>query len=287
MSKRDLTQEPKVTSYLDYREFLKDWIDFKKTNSQAYSHRAIAAKVGLKSGGHISQILSGRAKLSQGTLDQLTEWMKLTANESLYLKHLTQFNHAKTQEEQKKAYERLKKLKGASAVLLDKDQFEYYSHWSYSAIREALTIFNIQDEAADLSVLGRQLIPPLTQGEVARGVELLKRLGLIEPDAQGYLKSTSQILSTGKQVQGLYLNEYVQEVLKLAHGAVQRIPVGEKYNSWISMTLGKSSFPQVIEELRSSRERILKIVKEEKHPSRVYHLNLNLFPFTQVRKKVE
>lgn len=285
MPHRDLNQEPQVTSYLDYREFLKDWIDFKKSSSQAYSHRAIAAKVGLKSGGHISQILSGRAKMSQDTLDQFTDWMKMAPNEALYFKHLTQFNHAKTQEDQKKAYERLKALKGASAVVLDKDQFEYYSHWSYSAIREALTIFNIREESADFSVLGRQLIPPLTQGEVSKGVELLKRLGLIESNDEGYLKSTSQILSTGKQVQGLYLNEYVQEVLKLAHGAVQRVPVGEKYNSWISMTLGKSSFPKVIEELRSSRERILKIVKEEEDPSRVYHLNLNLFPFTQVRKK--
>lgn len=271
---------PEVMNYLDYREFLKDWLETKKKTSKAFSHRHIASKIGLKSGGHISQILNGKASLSGAHLDAFIELLNLAHHNASYFKHLVYLNQAKTQEEQKSNYEKLQGLKGASVVQLDKDQFEYYSHWSYSAIREALTVFQIKDDPQEFSFLGRQLIPPLSHDEIQQGIELLKRLELIQANEEGFLKASDQILTTGKQVQGLYLNEYVQEVLKLAQGAVQRIPVGEKYNSWISMAIGKQAYPKVIEELRQSRQRILKLVEEDPEPTRVYHLNLNLFPFT-------
>ena len=94
------------------------------------------------------------------------------------------------------------------------------------------------------------------------------------------------MLSTGPQTSSLHFNEHVYLILDLARCAIQRIPTGEKYNSWISMAIGTQSFMRIVDELCETRKRLLKIVSEDSSPQRVYHLNLNLFPFTQKRKKL-
>ena len=53
-----------VFEYTDYRKCLKDYYEAKRAENKAVSHRFIAERVGFKSGGHFSQIISGKANIS-------------------------------------------------------------------------------------------------------------------------------------------------------------------------------------------------------------------------------
>lgn len=272
-----------VFDFTDYRLFLQEWFTQKKSEHSAWSHRMLAEKVGLKSGGHISLILNGKANLKEQTLEAFIRLLKFKTNEASYFRNLVLYNQATAHTEQKACYERLLACRDSKITVLQVDQYQYYRHWYYSAIREALSIFDFR--GTEFHHLGDQLIPALSAEQVQEAFEFLQRLNLIQKDKQGFWRATDQILSTGPMQRGIHFNEHVSNILELARCAVQRIPTGEKYNSWISMAIGEESFQQIVEELRETRKRILKIVEKDTHPQRVFHLNLNLFPFTQKRKK--
>jgi uncharacterized protein (TIGR02147 family) len=273
----------RLFDYLDYRQFLKDWIAQKKTQSNAWSHRIIAEKVHLKSTGHISLILNGKANLKESALESFIHLLKLQDSEAEYFRNLVLHNQATTHQEQTKYYERLLACKDSLVTVLQVDQYAYYSRWYYSAVREALSIFEFRGD--EFKALGEQMIPALSGDQVQEAFQFLQRLQLIEKSAQGFWKPTDRILSTGPQRASFYFNEHVFQILDLARCAIQRIPTGEKYNSWISAAIGPESFLKIVEEIRGVRKRILKIVENDPNPDRVFHLNLNLFPITQRRKK--
>lgn len=273
----------RLFDYLDYRQFLKDWIAQKKIQSNAWSHRLIAEKVHLKSGGHISLILSGKANLKESALESFINLLKLQNSEADYFRNLVLYNQATTHQEQTKYYERLLACKDSLVTVLQVDQYAYYSHWYYSAVREALSIYEFRGD--EFHALGEQMIPALSADQVQEAFQFLQRLQMIEQNSHGFWKPTNRILSTGPQRTGFYFNEHVFQLLDLARCAIQRIPTGEKYNSWISAAVGPDSFLKIVEEIRCVRKKILKIVENDSNPDRVYHLNLNLFPITQRRKK--
>lgn len=274
----------KLFDYMDYRLYLQDWLVAKKAENGAWSHRMIAEKVGLKSGGHISLILSGKANLKEPALEAFIRLLKLSDTEATYFRNLVLYNQADNHSHEKEAYERLLACKEARVSVLQADQYSYYSRWYYSAVREALSIFDFH--GTEFRELGEQMIPALSSAQVQEAFEFLRRLNLIETDAKGCWRASQNLLSTGPQTSTLHFNEHVYQILDLARCAIQRIPTGEKYNSWISMAIGPQSFMRIVDELRETRKRLLKIVSEDSSPQRVYHLNLNLFPFTQKRKKL-
>jgi uncharacterized protein (TIGR02147 family) len=271
-----------IFQYTDFREFLKIALEERKAKSKAWSHRYIAQKIGLKSGGHISLILSGKASLKDKALDEFISLLKLSPSESLYFRNMVYYNQAADHREQKIWFDRMINSRDSVTTVLETQQYAYFSRWYYSAVREALTIFDFS--GAEFQEFGTKMIPPLPGAKVREAMDLLLRLELIAKDPDGFFRPVNQIVTTGPQLHGFYFNEHISNILELARDAVQTIPVGEKYNSWVSMAISNNSFQKVVEEMRNSRKRILKIIEKEDNPERVFHLNMNLFPFTQKTK---
>lgn len=271
-----------IFDYTDYREYLKNALEDRKLKSNAWSHRMVAEKIGLKSGGHISLILNGKANLKDKALDALISLLRLSPSEGLYFRHMVYYNQSEEHKDQRIWFERMMDCRDSQTKILNADQYSYFSRWYYSAVREALTIFDCNGK--DLDELGSKMIPPLSTQKVRESIDLLIRLNLIETNEQGFYKPNNQILSTGPQQNGFFFNEHVIHVLELAREAVLTVPVGQKYNSWVSMAISPPSFNKVVEEIRASRKRILKIIEKDPSPDRVYHLNMNVFPITQFKK---
>jgi len=64
-----------VFDYTDFRIFLSDFYEGEKSSNKNFSHRYIARRIGLKSRGHFSQILSGKTNISIGFIDWFTEFL--------------------------------------------------------------------------------------------------------------------------------------------------------------------------------------------------------------------
>ena len=56
--------EPNVFDYVDYRAFLGDWISYKKSESETYSHRVFARRAGYSNPSLLGQIIQGKRNLT-------------------------------------------------------------------------------------------------------------------------------------------------------------------------------------------------------------------------------
>jgi uncharacterized protein (TIGR02147 family) len=269
-----------VYDFTDYRDYLRRWYEERKAANPAVSHRFIAERVGFRSAGHFSQVLSGKANISSRFIESFTTLLKLRKREAEYFHYLVLFGQAKTHEERQKHFEAMAGFRESTVRKVEAGQYEYYRRWWTTAVREALSL---QPCHGDWAALGKLIQPEVPAEEVRHSVELLVRLGLARQDESGRYIAADQLLGIRTQTRTLQVETYVLNSLKLAAESIDRFGYGEKNHSWVAMTLSDEGFHQVVEELRAARQRILKIVEQDKHaPNRLWHMNMHLFPMSRV-----
>ena len=96
-----------IYGYTDYRKFLLDYYNEKKTANTHFSHRFIAGKLGLKSTGHFSLILKGKANISPDLAAKFCDFLNLRKKETEYFEALVDFGQAKSQSRKKRAFDRM------------------------------------------------------------------------------------------------------------------------------------------------------------------------------------
>ncbi len=92
-----------------------------------------------------------------------------------YFASFVHFNKAKTDRECKQHYERLLALKGINTYTLEKNQYEFFQKWYYSAI---LTLLDFYPFRHDYKALAAKLSPPITESQARKAVS--PRLGPIK-----------------------------------------------------------------------------------------------------------
>ena len=105
-----------VTEYLNYRDYLKDWIEARKNEGLPGSNRWFAQKMEINSTSWLTSILSGDRSLNEKHLTKLTDVLKFNAKESRFFTTLVAFNQAKEREAKNRYFDTLKKLKVQSQV---------------------------------------------------------------------------------------------------------------------------------------------------------------------------
>jgi uncharacterized protein (TIGR02147 family) len=270
-----------IFSYTDYRKFLSDFYLEKKTERKSFSYRFIASKVGFKSAGHFTQIITGKANISIVLIERFAEFLKLKKREAEYFQCLVLFNQAKNHEDKKRYFDKMTSFREATVRVVDAAQYEFYDKWYYTAIHELLDFYKFR---GDYKELGRQIEPSIPPAEAQRSIELLASLGFIKKDAHGYYRKTSATITTGNSAPSLAVNSFVLNSLKLSAEAIDRFPRDERNLSWLTMSLSQESYNEVVEELRAFRRRALDIASQDSAADRVYQFNFQVFPLS--RKQV-
>ena len=76
---------PHLQNYLDYKDFLRDWFDWKKEVSPRFSHRAFARRMGQSSPSIGVDLVAGRRRITPALQEPLCKALKLKAEERRYL----------------------------------------------------------------------------------------------------------------------------------------------------------------------------------------------------------
>ena len=90
---------PDISTYTDYRKFLKDYYAEVKTKTPGFSYLAFARMAGLNSKGFIFNIFSGKRTLSRSNILGFIQAMKLDKYEAAYFENLVAFNQARSLKE--------------------------------------------------------------------------------------------------------------------------------------------------------------------------------------------
>jgi uncharacterized protein (TIGR02147 family) len=267
-----------IFDYTSYRLFLKDYYQGKKKSTRYFSYRYIAQKVGFKSAGHFTQILQGKANVSNQLASKFISFLQLKKNEAEYFELLVRYDQAKTQEEKGRYFERILKFNKTSPKLLSPDEYEFYQQWYYAVILDILTFYPFSGDYKELASL---VEPSISVPQAQKAIQLLDRLGLIEKDDSGTYHRTHMIITSSSQGYSTALASYAMQMIDRAKGAVNSLPKEERSISWTGFSVSKKTYSQIQEEIREFRKRILAMAQDDKNPERVYHFNMQLFPVSK------
>ncbi len=276
-----------IFDYTDYRKYLRDYYAWAKDHLRGFSHRAFMAKTGMSGPNYFKRVMEDVHDLTDKSIPKFSQALGLSESEAQYFQHLVYFNQAKTLDDKDRYFNVLMDLKTPHQhTVLEKAQYEYYKDWYNIAIREMLAFFPYQ-ENSDTSPkeMGLKLNPAIPPKKVKKAIELLSTLGLIEKNAEGVFKASSQFLHTLPDVQSLLIPKFHQAMANLAGEAIERFPKEERHFSSSTFSISEKTFQDIIEVIRNTRKEVLGKVGIDMAPERVYHLNFQLFPLTAAPSK--
>jgi uncharacterized protein (TIGR02147 family) len=269
---------PNIFEYTDYRKFLQDYYDEVRKTNPRFSHRYFAMKAGFTSTGLFANILKGRRNLTGPLILKFSKALKLKKKEEEYFESLVFFNQAKSFEEKNKFYERMLALSPLRIQVVNRDKFEFYSQWWYSAIRELLYFFPFKD---DYQALAKKLNPPVRPDQAKKAVKALEKLGLIKKNKKGYYEQTASLITTEKDHEkSMHVANFQRATMQLAMDSLDRHTRDVRDISTLTLTLSRESYQKAKMEIDALQTRLLKMAEQEKKVDRVYQINFQVFPLS-------
>jgi uncharacterized protein (TIGR02147 family) len=277
-----------VSSYIDYRQFLRDFFAEQKRLNPRFSHRLFARRAGLSSSGLFSEVMDGKRKLTHASLLRFCKAMKLAGQDQAYFECLVAFNQAKSVEERNHHFAKLSALRGGHVDIVGGERYAFYRQWHNAAIRECVNCRKVRAEnAEDYTALGQSLEPPLRVSQVRRSVALLLRLGFLVRSTDGYLRQAAPLISTGDLSAAsptpLDIDNFQSAMLDLARKALDKQPRGRRDFSTLTLSLSEAGVATAKSEIAALRKRLLALAEHDAHPDRVQQFNFQSFPLSKTR----
>lgn len=266
---------PNIYNYLNYREFLRDYYNEQKREKTGFSYQYFANKAGFKSKSFLKLVIDGKKNLTPRSLDKINRGMKLSPRSFSYLTDLVEFNQSNSVNVLNSFFEKLVGYnRRNSTKLIIKEQYDFYSKWYHSTIRELVTINNFD---GDYERLGKMLRPAITTKQARQSVELLLKLGLIKRRAKGF-DQLDNIISTGDEVKSLAVKNFHLQNFKLAAESIENCESEERDISSLVLGLSEDGFKSIKSEIQLFRKKLLDIANADKNLSTIYHVNFQIFP---------
>jgi uncharacterized protein (TIGR02147 family) len=276
---------PCVFEYTDYRKYLLDCYNQRKSENPSFSYNTLATKAGFKNKGFVHSVIRNRKNLSKTSIVRLAEALGLKPNEADYFENLVFFNQAADLKERNYFWEKLSGVKNhngknGKARQLTRDHYEFYSTWYHSAIRSLIDMFPVRD---NFDWLAKNVQPAITKKQARASVALLYRLGLIKRQRNECWVLTDKHITTGNEILDLAALNYHRDATRLSTAAIESIPKHKRNITGLTMGLSQEAYSRIVEETSAFRKRIVQIVDESGQPAdRVYQFNLHLFPMSKI-----
>jgi uncharacterized protein (TIGR02147 family) len=272
-----------VFGYLEYRDFLRDFYEEKKSERSFFSYRLFGAKVGIDAS-YLAKVLIKHRHISNDSIGKFADFCGLKDREAEYFETLVHFVKAKSHKESKLLFEKLLSLKGVSARTLVEHQYAFYQKWYHSAIRSVLEFYDFR---GNYKALAEQLSPKIPVKEAKESIRLLEKLQLVKKDENGRYRMTDSAITTGPQWHSLAIQSFQEETIRLSAESLARHPKKHRDVSTVTMNINEQNFQEIKERIKEFRSAIIKYANEQSSPDRVIQLNIQLFPLSNVKERAE
>lgn len=268
-----------VTEYSDYRNCIRDYYEECKRNS-SFTWREFASRAGFSSAVYLKYVSEGKKNLSARSAERVAEAMQLAGYEKKFFVDLVACSLVKGVISRKKVHEKLR----ASIVTrrvrkLGENEREYFKSWKYPVVRE-LAVLMPKADAAELSKICN---PEITEAEVAAAIDLLLKLKLLYRDQKGKLLMSNKSVTLGPVDDVSFAAREMQlQMGQLALNAIKSLPQPERCMMGLTFGTTMSAYGRVVKELEECRRRIETIVTEDDATEKVFRLNFQLFPLSNL-----
>ncbi|MBN1760809.1 MAG: TIGR02147 family protein, partial [Chitinispirillaceae bacterium] len=209
--------------------------------------------------------------------------LNLKGREIDFFESLVHFNDATTTQEREYYLDRMQKAEPKhEGVRLQRNQYEYFSKWYHSVVRELVTQLKFD---GDYKILAKVVDPAITPKQARESVELLLKLELIRKNEKtGRYEYSDPYITTRDTVVAVAVNKYQRETMDLALNAHQVEERELRDFSTLTIGVSRKGYERIRNELKNFRAHISRIVAEDNPADRVYQINYQLFPLSKIRK---
>ena len=272
-----------IYSYTDYRQFIRDYYERKRSEKKGFSLRVLSDKAGFKARDYLLRVMNGQRNLSKSGIYMLSKALHLSEKESDYFETLVAFNQAPNPAEKEHFFSRLRTLVPESRIdRLREDQFEYFSQWYHCVIRSLLPVMDFKD---DFEKIGKFLNPQITSGQAKKSVHLLLRLGLLNRHPDGTYGVSNIAISTGDEVKSVALTQFHKNMIDLGKRAVDICVSDRRDTSGVTMSLSEKGIKKIKTAASEFRKQCMNIAAQDSNEDGVYQVSVNFFPLSKQRKK--
>jgi len=272
---------PVIYHYVDYRLFLKDILNFKRSQT-SQTIGEISKSAGFKSAGYLNLLIQGKRNLGLQAASKLASALRLRRQEHTFFAALVAFTQARDFESKLKAFRSLKSFRHFREAQEDlAHQYRYFSRWYFAAILAALQNEDwaqktINQQAADLKI---------QVSELERAIKSLETLGLVERKRDQW-RPTQASYRSANELQSLFVANFHNEMIERAIEAHNTLPSSERKMGSLTMALSSEQFEEASKRLYQFLDDLHAILDQpEATPEKVYQLNFQLFPLMDLRLK--
>lgn len=268
-----------IFTYLDYRDFLRDWYEGAKKSRASFSFRTFSKRAGFTSPNFFKLVMDGDRNLTEESLGKFSAGLNLNKQEQEFFRNLVFFTQAKTHEQKDYYYRQIvasKKFKALKPI--ESHQYEFYSAWYHPVIRE-LAVSKDFDGTPEW--LTGRIFPAITPYQAKRSLELLEKMGFIKKISGKQWKQSNPLVSTGPESSSLTLLNYHQNLLELTRELLPKIPPSERDVSALTLGVARKRIPEIKKRIQEFRRDIMRLVSDDDHPEDVVLLAVQLFPVTK------
>jgi uncharacterized protein (TIGR02147 family) len=271
-----------IHNYTDYRKFLHDRFVELKADNKHFTYRYIAAQAGFKSPGFFTQVLQSKSNLSDRLIPSLARVFCLKPRDSHYFELMVHYNQSTSHVDKRLYFGKMVACKKAQVNTIAPDAYEFYDKWYYSAIR---AIVHYNPFEGDYKKLARMVIPSITAAEAKKAIAVLCRLGFIERSDAGVYTITSKNITTGLNTDSVIINNFLINTLDIAKDAFYKFPKEKRSFSALTASVSDAGYEMIKKRIDEFRSELVELVKTDKEVDRVYQINFQLFPMTEVDKE--
>lgn len=274
--KKDSPRKPDLFGYHDYRQFLKDWVEYRHEADSKISLRYLASQAGL-SCAYLPSVLNGKRRLTKKAMALLQPHLGLPAREWEVFQLMVEAVDGASHTERGEALAQLQRLKGyQKANPKEAEAFRYLTKWFYVAIRE---LASTKDFNPDPDAIRRRLRGGLTRAQVEQAMEFLKEGGFLRHSGE-VLEPAEKDLRCVGQVFRAALREFHHQMLAVVLDSLDHTPVDSHLILGHTMSIAEKDFSKVKEILEGALKRVEAFSRKEEGTDSVYHVGLMAAPLT-------
>lgn len=262
----------KLYNYSQYRLYLREAYEDKKSQWKHFSHRYIAQKAGFSSG-YFTKLLQGQSNLSDKHVENLAEVFGLYGEDKDFFKFMVYYDQAKTEEERHQFYLKMQEIKEKKLKILHQQETQYLSQWYHPVVREVVSCFPPES----LHLAWESIYPPISESQFRDSIQLQLELGLIQ-EREGRYFRVDRVISTGTQLDLDAIKDYLSEGVEHARKALYELPREERGLSNVVVSVNSDGAQAIQQKLNICRKEILDIASQNRGVDQVMQVNLQWLP---------
>lgn len=267
---------PVILEYTNYRSFLKDSYEYKKSLNAGFSYRRFSQLVGLKSPNYLQLVIQGKRNLTVATAERIAKVLKLQPLEVEYFVALVSEDNATTDKEKLQLYRhRLMISKKLATEFISQSEKAILEKWYHLLILELTSLKDFQPTP---DYIGPKLLGLVSAEEIEESLKLLVQLNFIRFE-KGKCQRSEPVLSTGF---GVFLQTQLQQLhqqqLIIWAQMLEKTNPKEQENHYLNIPIRSQNIPKLQERILQFQDEIIGWLKDEEDPDRVVQLGTYLIP---------